>query len=107
MMNPGTTSTGRWQAFGVCAVASLIAVASGAVALAATGHPIGSWIRNPIAWLTGLVLAMALMRVRSLLPLSRMILAVAVVALAGTFLAPAQAGVHRWIDLGPLHVNVA
>jgi hypothetical protein len=32
---------------------------------------------------------------------------VALFSVAGTFLAPAQAGVHRWIDIGPLHVNVA
>jgi len=31
----------------------------------------------------------------------------ALFAVAGSFLAPAQEGVHRWIDLGPLHVNVA
>jgi hypothetical protein len=32
---------------------------------------------------------------------------VAFVAVAGTFLAKGQGGVHRWIDAGPLHVNVA
>jgi cell division protein FtsW (lipid II flippase) len=109
MTNPSATlnNRNRWQAFLVFAAGSLIAVASGAATLAATGGPSGSWIRNPIAWLIGLLLAMGLMRVRSLLPLSRVILALAFVAVAGTFLAPAQAGVHRWIDLGPLHVNIA
>ena len=107
MTNPSATSRGRWQAFSVFAVASLIAVASGAVTLARTGQPIGSWIRNPIAWLIGLVLALGVMRIRSLLPVSRVILGVAIVAVAGTFLAPAQGGVHRWIDAGSLHINVA
>lgn len=47
------------------------------------------------------------MLLRSPLPLARVILALALLGVAGTFLAPAQDGVHRWIDLGPLHVNVA
>ena len=91
----------------VYAVASLIAVALGAVTLAATGQPFGSWMRNPIAWLVGLGLATGLMRLRALIPLFQVILGVALVALPATFLAPAQGGVHRWIDAGPLHVNVA
>ena len=32
---------------------------------------------------------------------------VAPLALLATFLGPAQEGVHRWVDLGPLHVNAA
>ncbi|MFL6596052.1 MAG: hypothetical protein ACJ8HQ_11470 [Chthoniobacterales bacterium] len=64
-------------------------------------------MRNPIAWLVGLVLGTGPMLLRSSLPLARVILAVALLGVAGTFLAPAQEGVHRWIDLGPLHVNVA
>ena len=47
------------------------------------------------------------MLLRSSLPLARVILVVALVGIAGTFLAPAQSGVHRWIDLGSLHINVA
>jgi hypothetical protein len=91
----------------VFAVASLIAVASGAATLAATGLPSGSWLRNPISWLVGLVLGTGLMFLRSSLPLAKVILALALLAVAGSFLAPAQSEVHRWIDLGPLHVNVA
>ncbi|MCA1600948.1 MAG: hypothetical protein LC776_04665 [Acidobacteria bacterium] len=105
--NATSSNSGRRRAFVVFAVASLIAIASGAATLAATGLPPGSWIRNPIAWLLGLVLATGLMLLRGSLPLSRVILGVAFVAVAGTFLAPAQNGVHRWIDVGPLHVNVA
>lgn len=47
------------------------------------------------------------MRLRRSIPLFRVILGVAFVALAATFLAPAQSGVHRWIGAGPLHINVA
>jgi hypothetical protein len=105
-MSATLSNTGR-RAFVIFAVASLIAVASGTATLAATGFPFGSWIRNPIAWLIGLVLAMGLMLLRSSVALSRAILAVAFVAVAGTFLARAQHGVHRWVDVGPLHVNIA
>jgi hypothetical protein len=107
--NEGATSsdTGRGRTFVIFAVASLIAIALGSATLAATGHAFGSWLRNPIAWLVGLVLALGLMRVRNLVPVSRVILAVAFVAVAATFFAPAQSGVHRWIDVGPLHINVA
>ncbi|MFN2475331.1 MAG: hypothetical protein ABR526_03200 [Chthoniobacterales bacterium] len=99
-------SGGRRLFFGF-AVASLIAVAAGAIALRVTGHPPGSWLRNPVAWLVGVLLAVGLMRLRASLALSRATLAIALVAVAGSFLAPAQQGVHRWIDLGPLHINVA
>lgn len=109
MTDTGATSsdTGRARAFVVYAVASLIAVGLGAATLAATGHASGSWLRNPLAWLVGLVLALGLTRARNLLPVSRVILGVAFVAVALTFLAPAQSGVHRWIDVGPLHINLA
>lgn len=91
----------------IFAVASLIAVAAGVATLAQSGLPSGSWLRNPIAWLVGLLLATGLMLLRGSLPLARVILGLAFVGVAGTLLANAQDGVHRWIDLGPLHVNVA
>jgi hypothetical protein len=101
------SNAGRWRTFVLFGGASLAAVACGAATLAATGVPFGSWIRNPIAWLVGIVLAAALMRVRGSLRIWRVILGIALLAVAGTFLASAQSGVHRWIDLGPLHINVA
>jgi hypothetical protein len=101
------TSTGRLATVAIFAVASLAAIVAGAVALAAAGFPVGSWIRNPIAWLVGLFLATGLMFARSSMPVAKVILGVAFVAVAATFLAPAQSGVHRSIDAGPLHVNVS
>ena len=102
---PGNIDSRR--ALVVFAVASLVAVGSGAAALSLSGAPSGSWMRNPVAWLVGLVLAAGLMLLRNRPTVSRTVLALAVAALAGSFLAPAQQGVHRWIDVGPLHVNVA
>jgi cell division protein FtsW (lipid II flippase) len=105
--NEALTNTGRSQVLWVFTVASLAAVLSGSAALAASKVPVGSWCRNPVAWLIGAVVGLGLMRARRLLPVAKVILAVALFSVAGTFLAPAQAGVHRWIDMGPLHVNVA
>src|SRR6058998_2602035 len=93
------SSAGRYRSLAIFAAGSLAAIACGAAALAATRHPVGAWLRNPIAWLVGLVLGTGPMLLRSSLPLARVILAVALLGVAGTFLAPAQEGVHRWIDL--------
>jgi len=94
MTNKTETSSnkGGRRASAVFAAASLVAVASGAATLAGTGLPSGSWIRNAIAWLVGALLAMGLMLLRSSLPLARVILGLALVAVAGSFLAPAQEG---------------
>ncbi|MEO5721427.1 MAG: hypothetical protein ABIR71_08165 [Chthoniobacterales bacterium] len=106
-MSDDLCETGGHRAMAIFAAASLAAVVAGSATLAATGLAFGSWVRNPMAWLVGLVLGTGLMRLRSLLPFARAILALALLGLAGSFLAPAQDGVHRWIDLGPLHINVA
>jgi hypothetical protein len=102
-----SSSKGRRRTVAVFAAASLAAVASGAATLAATGHPFGLWVRNPIAWLVGLALGTGWMLLRISLPLARVILGVAFAAVASTFLAPAQDGVHRWIDVRAFHINVA
>ena len=39
--------------------------------------------------------------------LSAAIIALAIAALVGTLFAPDQSGVNRWIDVGPLHANIA
>lgn len=100
---------GRWPIgllvmFGL---ASLAAVGLGAWVCAANGVPTGSWMRNLIAWGAGAVLAAGLAFAGGR-PLSLTIaLLAAPVGLAATFLNADQQGVHRWIDAGPLHVNVA
>jgi len=91
----------------VFGVVSLAAVGLGAWVCAQSGVPAGSWLRNLIAWGVGAVLALGLgFAGGKPLSLSLALLA-APVALAATFLNPDQQGVHRWIDAGPLHVNVA
>lgn len=86
--------------------ASLAAVGLGAFICAASGVSTGSWARNLAAWLVGALAAAGLSAV--VRPtLSPLLPWLAVAGLAATFFNPAQDGVHRWIDAGPLHVNVA
>ncbi|MFN7110209.1 MAG: hypothetical protein ACK4M2_01115 [Brevundimonas sp.] len=86
--------------------ASLTAVGVGAVVCAAGGVPTGSWARNLAAWLIG-ALAAAGMAATVRFAVLTVVPWLAVAGLAATFFNPAQDGVHRWIDAGPLHVNVA
>lgn len=86
--------------------ASLAAVAIGAVVCAASGVPASAWGRNIAAWAVGAVLAICIARFAQ--PgYSALALWAAPVGLLATLISPDQEGVHRWIDLGPLHVNVA
>ncbi|MBC7987434.1 MAG: hypothetical protein H7X93_12330, partial [Sphingomonadaceae bacterium] len=92
----------------VFAVFSLAAIAAGCVAMAQSGVPAGSWLRNPMAWLVGALLASGLFFIeRPQATLARLLLLLAAGGLAATLVFPDQDGVHRWIDIGPLHVNAA
>jgi len=95
------------KTMGWFAVAAALSIAVGSIGLAASGVPLGTWVRTPMAFGGGLLLAFALVRAGRTrgLVVGSMVLAVA--GLAGTMLAPGQAGIHRWIDAGPLHVNIA
>lgn len=86
------------------ALLSLAAVAAGCAVAAAHGVPAGSWARNLVAW--GVGGGAAWLAVRRMSRLSGF-LVIAPAALAATLLNPGQQGVHRWIDVGPLHVNAA
>jgi len=86
---------------------SLATVALGAWVCAESGVAAGSWLRNLVAWGVGAGLAAGLAFAGGR-PLSLGIAIVAApLALAATFLNPDQEGVHRWIDLGPVHANAA
>jgi len=89
----------------VFGAASLAAVATGAFVGAASDVPASLWIRNLAAWAVGALLAAGLaVAPRGAL---RVALWAAPVALLASFFSPALDGVHRWIDLGPVHLNAA
>ncbi|WP_336969877.1 hypothetical protein [Brevundimonas aurantiaca] len=94
----------------VFGLASLAAVGLGAAVCALSGVSAASWGRNLAAWLVGAVIAAALAAAgrRVVSPGAALTVAgLAVTGLAASFFNPAQEGVHRWIDAGPLHVNIA
>src|SRR5678815_1456076 len=86
-------------------VLSLAAVTIGCVVASASGVPAGVWLRSPAAWLVGVISAGAL-AVFAGRRTALGFLVLAPVALAVSLLSAGQLGVHRWVDLGPLHVNV-
>ncbi len=90
----------------VFGVASLAAVGLGAFICAANGVPAGSWIRNLAAWGVGAGAGVGLAAAYHprFLPL---FLGALPLGLAATLFSPEQSGVHRWVDVGPLHVTVA
>jgi len=85
---------------------SLAAVTLGAVVGAASGVPASLWMRNLVAWAVGALIGVAmdtLVRPGA----AALALCAAPLGLAASFLGPGQDSVHRWIDLGPAHLNVA
>lgn len=88
-------------------VASLVAVAAGCVAMAQAGVGPSSWLRSVVAWVAGAALALLLARYGQPRSASIGAVVLATGALIATLFAPAVDGVHRWVDLGPLHINVA
>ena len=87
--------------------ASLLAVAAGCVAMARSGVPATSWMRTPLAWLVGACLAALLLRFGRARGAATAAVIAAVAALVATLFVDGQEGVHRWLDVGPLHINVA
>lgn len=86
--------------------ASLAAVLTGAYLCAVSDIPASSWVRNFLAWAVGAALAVGIARFAK--PgFTSIALWALPVGLLATLVSPDQEGVHRWIDLGPLHINVA
>lgn len=96
----------RPRALPAFAVASLLAVAVGAVVCALSGVPAGVWGRNLGAWLVGGLAAAALARWTGPHALRAVVL-LTPVCLAAPMLGEGQQDVRRWLDLGPLHMNAA
>lgn len=89
------------------AALSLLAISTGVLTMLLTGVPALRWIPNIAAWLVGAIAALAIIRTK---PGPRSWLAIACIgmlALAATLAGPGQMGVHRWIPIGPLFINMA
>jgi cell division protein FtsW (lipid II flippase) len=89
------------------AVASAAAILLGAAVMALNGSSMGAWSRNVFAWLVGALLAFVLARVRLSAASVLAMLFMPLFCIAATFAAPDVEGVHRWVDIGPLHINMA
>lgn len=85
---------------------SLAAVALGAAVCAMSGVPTGSWLRNLIVWPIGLLLAGGLARLAREGTAAGLLVA-GVLILGASLAGGPQEGVRRWLDIGPLHINVA
>jgi cell division protein FtsW (lipid II flippase) len=90
----------------VFAVASFVAVSTGCLVVAINDAPAGAWPLNLAAWGAGAVMALAVSRFASP-PFARAVAFAAPVGLLTSLANPGQAGVHRWIDIGPVQANVA
>lgn len=88
-------------------VASLAAVAAGCVAMAESGVAPSSWLRSVVAWVVGGGLALILARYAKPRSASTGAVIAGTVALVATLFTAGIDGVHRWLDVGPLHINAA
>jgi cell division protein FtsW (lipid II flippase) len=88
-------------------VASLVAIAAGCLAMSVSGVAASSWLRNVVAWVAGGGLAWLLGRYDQPRSASVGAVVLTTVALIVTLFVPAVEGVHRWLDVGPLHINAA
>lgn len=100
--------TGRtvraWWSLPVFAMASAVAVAVGAWTMAQGGLPPGLWLRNPAAWLVAAGVALVLARWRGLAVWT---VPAAVVLIVASLFDAGSDGVHRWLSLGPIRLNIA
>jgi len=95
-----------WRALAIYGALSFVAVAVGCAVAQASGVPAGVWARNLGSWAVGGVAAAAIARFAGTRASLAVILA-APVGLAASLFNAGQLGVHRWLDLGPLHMNAA
>ena len=85
---------------------SFLAVATGCLVVALDGASAGTCLPDLAAWGVGAVVALVVYRFASPVFTRVMVLATPVGLLA-SLANPGQMGVHRWLDLGPVHANAA
>jgi len=87
--------------------ASLGAVVAGSLAVGAAHRTSPFWLRDLIAWAVGAILAKAIVSFGFSRRLKLLLLGLTVAGLTGSLINHGSMGVHRWLDFGPLHINVA
>ncbi len=92
--------------FTVFTALSFIAVATGCFVVALDGASAVVWSLNLPAWGVGAVVALVVSRFASPM-FARIIVFVAPVGLLASLANPGRMGVHRWLDVGPIHANAA
>ena len=92
--------------FALFSVLSLGTVLAGCAIASANDVSAGSWSRNLVTWLVGALIA-AFFAMQKSNGFLRGLVVAAPVGLAATLLNAGQEGVHRWIDVGPVHANLA
>lgn len=85
---------------------SLATVGLGCVICALADVPAASWVRNLIAWGVGMAAALGLAAFTGKRT-ATVLLGLSAVLVAASLFGPAQQGVHRWLALGPLSINLA
>ena len=90
----------------VFTVLSFLAVATGCLVVALDGASAETWIPNLAAWGVGALVALVICRFASPL-FVRIVIFAAPIGLLVSLANPGQAGVHRWLDLGPVQANAA
>lgn len=89
------------------ALTSLAAIGLGAATM--SGHDIAAsrWIMNLGGWAIGALLALGLSRATADPGRLRLLVMAGAIGVLVSFAGPGQSGVHRWVGLGPLTINVA
>jgi len=106
MANRRSNSSGTWLLLAY-AVASLVAVLSGAATMVLTGIPAIRWSLTLAAWGVGALLAYGIVKARPRGMAWPVIAIGGAVTVAATLAGPDQLGVHRWLAIGPVFVNAA
>jgi cell division protein FtsW (lipid II flippase) len=96
----------RVRFFALFSLLSLGTVLIGCAIASANDVSAGSWGRNLVAWLVGALIA-ALFAIQRSNGFLRGLVVAAPVGLAATLLNAGREGVRRWIDVGPIHANLA
>lgn len=96
-----------WLMMAGFACASLLAIAFGAITMAAHDIPAARWVVSLVGWAIGAVMALGLARIRVTPARLRVLAAAGAMAVVGSLAGPEQSGVHRWIGLGPLTIYAA